>query len=162
VLTWPTRAQRFGAAAIIWMALISIASAQPKGSLPFLQQIYAAPHRLLALCPPAVRTHGMVGWLDQQCYAQILDKPLHALEYAVLALLWLQSLRAARRPRLRQHAIAWMMLFTLMFAVFDESQQAFTPGREMRAGDLLADTFGVLAVAAWARLRRVPAHVSLG
>ncbi|GEM_PF-2217695 len=152
MLNGPTRAQRFGAVAIIWMALISSTSAQPKQRLHFMQHFYDAPHHLLALCSPATRAHGLVGWLEQQNYAHILDKPLHVVAYAVLALLWLQSLRAARRPRLCHNALAWAALLTLVFAVFDEWHQSFTPGREMRASDVLADAVGVLVVAAWARL----------
>jgi len=147
--------------AVIWMALISIVSAQPKQRLQFLQRFYDEPHRLFALYASAAREHGLVNWLDQQNYAHILDKPLHAGAFAVVALLWLQSLRAARRPRLRHNALVWAVLFTLVFAVFDEWQQSFTPGREMRASDLLADTLGVLAVAIGAqRGRRTPARAA--
>jgi hypothetical protein len=69
----PTRAQRFGAAAVTWMALIALVSAQPQQRLRFMQHIYAAPHRVFAQYAPAVRAHGLVGWLDQQNYACILD-----------------------------------------------------------------------------------------
>ena len=75
-------------------------------------------------------------------------KAAHVTEYAMLALLiW----RARRRPvrgdtRPWRWREAWFALVcAALFAVSDEIHQAFVPGREGRATDVLIDSAGALA-----------------
>jgi VanZ family protein len=76
-----------------------------------------------------------------------IRKAAHVTEYALLALLiW----RARRRPvrgdaRPWRWPEAWVALAcAALFAVSDEIHQAFVPGREGRATDVLIDSIGAL------------------
>lgn len=69
------------------------------------------------------------------------DKPVHAVEYGVLAVLllrWFQGNLAEIRtgPTIAAIAVA------VLYGISDEFHQSFVPGREMSGWDLLADTIG--------------------
>jgi len=132
------------------MLLIFTASALPRNSLGFMRRLYATPHHAVRLFtgarPPR---HGVVAWIDRQCYANIFDKPLHALEFAVLTWLWWRACSQARTDHVRRSAIILAAALALATAVTDEWRQAFTPGREMRLTDLLADAVGIAAIGLW-------------
>jgi len=112
------------AAPLAWMAAIYLLSDQP--------QLPAAP----------------VGWLDWA-----IKKGLHAVGYAVLALLWRRALAGfgASRPGLAALAIA------VAYAALDEWHQTFVPGRQGRLADVAIDAAGALVALcapAFARARR--------
>ena len=73
------------------------------------------------------------------------DKLAHVIEYGALGLL---SARAMRRtwPLLGSgRALLAAALFTVVWGYTDEVHQAFVPGRDSNAFDLLADAIGAMA-----------------
>ncbi|KKQ43266.1 MAG: VanZ-like protein [Microgenomates group bacterium GW2011_GWC1_37_8] len=86
----------------------------------------------------------------------IIKKTAHIIEYAVLTLL---SYRAMKESGISKTNAA---LFSILFAVFygatDEFHQAFTPGREPKARDVMFDTIGsVIAIySVWNLLPKAP------
>jgi VanZ family protein len=83
-----------------------------------------------------------------------IDKLLHSLAYAVLAL----SAAYAVPPRyLDRHpvkAAVLIVLFTIVYGLSDEFHQSFTPNRTPSALDLAADTLGALIAVAGLSLVR--------
>ena len=95
--------------------------------------------------------HWLVPGLSDEVVYKVqfgVRKAAHVTEYAALALLiW----RALRRP-VRGDARPWhwreaglALAGAALFAVSDEIHQAFVPGREGRATDVLIDSAGALA-----------------
>ena len=87
-------------------------------------------------------------------------KAAHVTEYAALALLIWRALRRPVRgdPRPWRWREAWLALAgAALFAVSDEIHQAYVPGREGRALDVLIDSAGgltgLLALRAYGRWR---------
>ncbi|MEE9289256.1 MAG: VanZ family protein [Bacteroidota bacterium] len=81
-----------------------------------------------------------------------LDKPIHVLIFFVLG--WLAQrafLHQGRYPRLREYSLLISFLFVLAYGIFDESHQAFIPGRQPDVLDVLADGVGGLlfVLVAW-------------
>lgn len=80
---------------------------------------------------------------------------VHFGEYAVLALLLWQALRAT--PRLSRRAASLAFLLTALYAISDEWHQYYVPGRYSDLRDVLVDVAGALAVlllAQWLQRRR--------
>lgn len=84
-----------------------------------------------------------------------IKKSAHVLEYALLAVLMLRG--AAGETPLRLSHYVWAFALTVLYGVSDEIHQAFVPGRESRALDVLIDSFGatisLILTHLWFRLR---------
>ena len=90
--------------------------------------------------------------------AGVSDKSLHAVTYAVLAMLTLRALAGGtwRGVRVGTVLLAWMVASA--YGASDEFHQRFTPGRHADWQDVVADAVGaaagVGAVWAWGIIRR--------
>ena len=89
----------------------------------------------------------------------VSDKWIHAVEYAVLAVLLLLPLSGGRSERLTWPRAAIAAVLASAYGATDELHQAFVPGRVASAGDLAADAAGAAlgaaaAGGAWSILRR--------
>ncbi|MBI5715508.1 MAG: VanZ family protein [Chloroflexi bacterium] len=84
-----------------------------------------------------------------------IKKSAHLFEYALLAVLMLRGV-AGETP-LRFSHYAWAFALTALYGVSDEIHQAFVPGRESRALDVLFDSLGatisLTLTHLWFRLR---------
>ncbi|MBI2568497.1 MAG: VanZ family protein [Candidatus Schekmanbacteria bacterium] len=69
------------------------------------------------------------------------DKLLHAIEYAVFALLLARGMAVAGRPWTWHRALL-VLAVTTAFAITDEIHQAFVPLRDASGADMLADVTG--------------------
>ena len=78
-----------------------------------------------------------------------LDKLLHALAFAVLALLCAHGLGWPRGRRL-----LWAAALASGYGVLDELHQRLVPGRSPDVIDWLADTAGACSAALWIHWRR--------
>lgn len=85
-------------------------------------------------------------------YVPLRDKGVHFIEYGVLAILIAYALTTRRMSTgepLTGLAIAklalWAIALTTIFGYLDELHQAFVPGRNSDALDLLADFLGSIA-----------------
>ena len=74
-----------------------------------------------------------------------VDKIVHTLEYALLALLIYAGVRWSRRPFSNQ-TFALSLTICIVYAATDEIHQMFVPGRDGNMGDLVADAIGALIV----------------
>jgi VanZ family protein len=76
----------------------------------------------------------------------VLKKAGHCVEYGVLALLYLYSLKADVRPGGDAGRTVFLLSFLLvvLFAITDEYHQSFTPGRHASAVDVLIDSCGAM------------------
>jgi len=81
-------------------------------------------------------------------FLEFSDKLLHAVEYAVFAVLCLRAARAAGGPRLARHAILFAIVAASLYGLTDELHQSFVPPREASGWDWLADTVGAVIGAA--------------
>jgi VanZ family protein len=95
---------------ISWMVAIFVVSAQP--ALPSVPQ----------------------GWLNT-----LLKKLAHAIEYAILAVLWCRALGRGER---RHWGLAFVL--TLLYAASDEYHQTFVPNRDGRVFDVVVDGVGAV------------------
>ena len=96
-------------------------------------------------------------WVDG-----ISDKILHALEYAVLAILCYRAFLNGAGKRVAAYAVPLAMVAAILFGATDEIHQYFVPLREADGLDVLADATGaILGVKIWQgiapRLRLVQA-----
>lgn len=94
-----------------WLALIFLVSAQP--SLPVIP----------------------MPW-----YADLPNVVAHALEFAVLAVLWWRALSPEREISLRLGLLVWLL--ALLYAVSDEWHQRFVPNRQADLKDIFFDASG--------------------
>ena len=133
----------FAILALGWMGLITYTSSLRGKQLKIARVMYVMPHRTAHWAAGTNAPTGVWGVVDRQDYTNILDKPVHAFEFSVLLLLWWRSCAMAKRPAVRTRAVLLAAAVSMAFACFDEYHQSFTPGRQMRAGDLLADWTGV-------------------
>jgi VanZ family protein len=67
---------------------------------------------------------------------------VHFGEYAVLALLLWQALRAT--PRLSRRAASLAFALTVLYAISDEWHQFYVPGRYSDVRDVMVDALGAL------------------
>jgi VanZ family protein len=88
--------------------------------------------------------HPETGWADL-----LLSSGAHALVFGMLALLWARAL--GKRP----WALPAALVLTVLYALSDEVHQAFVPGRNPDAFDLLCDGIGaLLGLFVWSWLAR--------
>ena len=78
-------------------------------------------------------------------------KIIHAVEYGLLCLLWWRALATKTTP---SRAIAIAAAIAIAYAVSDEFHQSFIEGRRGSPVDVLIDSVGAVATAAWLRRRR--------
>ena len=78
-------------------------------------------------------------------------KIIHAVEYAVLCFLWWRALATTTA---RSRAVAIAAAISIAYAVSDEFHQSFIEGRRGSPVDVVIDSVGVAAAAAWLRRRR--------
>ncbi len=71
------------------------------------------------------------------------DKAVHVCEYFVLGVLIVRALRATMRLHLPLAAALIALSLGIVVGTGDEYLQAFVPGRQSSALDLLADTVGL-------------------
>lgn len=82
------------------------------------------------------------------------DKVIHAIEYAILGILFYRTFdqAAGRTPAI--HASFLAVLASIIFGLTDEIHQFFVPLRKSDGWDLLADSIGAtIGVLAWRFLR---------
>ena len=73
------------------------------------------------------------------------DKGVHVIEYGTLAVLSAYAISRSW-PRLGLlRALSWAAALTFSWGYLDELHQAFVPGRDSDALDVLADTIGAFA-----------------
>ena len=77
----------------------------------------------------------------------ISDKVLHAVEYAMLALLCHRAFRWAAGPAVARQAVVLAIVTASVFGLTDEVHQLFVPFRESSWQDWLADTVGATLAA---------------
>ena len=77
----------------------------------------------------------------------ISDKVLHAVEYAMLALLCYRAFRWAAGPVVARQAVVLAIVTASVFGITDEVHQLFVPLREASWQDWLADTVGATLAA---------------
>ncbi|OGW47231.1 MAG: hypothetical protein A2V62_00105, partial [Nitrospirae bacterium RBG_19FT_COMBO_58_9] len=80
-------------------------------------------------------------------FKEVSDKVLHAVEYAVLALLCYRAFRWAAGPVLARQAVVLAILTASVYGLTDEVHQAFVPFRDSSWQDWLADTVGATLAA---------------
>ena len=77
-------------------------------------------------------------------------KSVHALEYAILAILCYRALLHASEPALADYAAILAIVGAILFGVSDELHQYFVPLREADPWDLVANGAGsLMGVTAW-------------
>ncbi len=145
----------FAVLALGWMGLITYTSSLSGRQLKIARTVYVMPHRTARWAAGTNAPSGFWGVVDHVDYTNILDKPVHAAEFAVLMTLWWSSFILSRRVLLRARAIQIASGISLVFSALDEYHQSFVPGRQMTLGDLTADAAGVLAVAVLVHVWRV-------
>lgn len=85
-----------------------------------------------------------------------VDKLIHALLFAACGVLASKAWCSTFKTR-------FIILFLIIFALLTEIAQHFIPGRGMSAGDIVADTVGVLAgVGIWQMIGRGPRATGRG
>ena len=73
------------------------------------------------------------------------DKLIHALAYALMALLTWMTFAREQRPLVMVFGVS--VLFCSLYGLSDEWHQSFVPGRDASLGDWLADTLGATLAA---------------
>jgi VanZ family protein len=126
----------FWAAVLIWMVLIFILSSQPAEQSKELSKsttlmVLQAVERLL----PGIS-------LDLASFHGSMRKVAHFFLYLILGgFVW----KALKESGLRgRRAMLTAFLICFLYAVSDETHQAFVPGRSAQLGDLLIDSWGGL------------------
>ena len=137
----------FAALAVCWMGLITYSSGMQGSQLKVARTMYVMPHRTAHWAAGTNAPTGFWGAVDRQNYTNILDKPVHMAEFAVLMLLWWRAFSVSHRALFHTRALVIAAAISIPFACLDEYHQSFTPGRQMRAGDLAANCAGVLIAA---------------
>jgi len=106
---------------------------------------------------PVVGYAGLIFFLSAQSHPEeqlpsfllkgISDKVLHAVEYAMLALLCYRAFRWAAGPVVARQAVVLAIVTASVFGLTDEVHQLFVPFRESSWQDWLADTVGATLAA---------------
>ncbi|MCF6299048.1 MAG: VanZ family protein [Thiomicrorhabdus sp.] len=79
-----------------------------------------------------------------------MDKLLHALAYAILAMTAIFAILPLLHPRSHLLLTLGVILFCLMYGISDEYHQSFIPSRTASIWDIMADLFGAaMATAIW-------------
>ena len=85
------------------------------------------------------------GWVGE-----VSDKVLHALEYAILAILCYRAFLHASGPGLADYAGVLAIVGAILFGVSDELHQYFVPLRDADPWDLVANGVGsLIGVSGW-------------
>lgn len=79
---------------------------------------------------------------------KLSDKPIHFVEYAVLAALVTFALRRTRESWTARRVAAVAALFAAVYGATDEIHQLYVPHRSASVYDWVADALGALAMAA--------------
>jgi VanZ family protein len=82
--------------------------------------------------------------LPKFLFEQLGDKLLHAIEYAILALLCYRAFRRAAGPRMASQALVLAIAASSLYGMTDEMHQALVPLRESSWSDWIADTVGAV------------------
>jgi VanZ family protein len=102
---------------------------------------------------PALAYMALIWWLSSVPITLPLpsipwrDKLAHAIEYFVLGLLVARAVRGTWPLLATARGLLLAALITAAWGYVDEVHQAFVPGRDANAADLLADTIGALLAA---------------
>jgi len=106
---------------------------------------------------PVVGYAGLIFFLSAQSHPEeqlpsfllkgVSDKVLHAVEYAMLALLCYRAFRWAAGPVVARQAVVLAIVTASVFGLTDEVHQLFVPLREASWQDWLADTVGATLAA---------------
>ena len=131
---------------ILWMGTITYVSSQRRSELTVTKNIYNFPHKVAYWWSGTNAPSGVWQKVVQVQYGNILDKPLHMMEYALLMFLLWRSIFCLKSMPVQSRAVWLAGLFALVFASLDEFHQSFVPGREFRFVDLVANMVGILLV----------------
>ena len=84
----------------------------------------------------------------------INDKVVHALEYAILAILCYRAFQHAAGPGLAEYAGFLGIVGAILFGISDELHQYYVPLREADPWDIVANAVGSLVgVTSWRQIR---------
>jgi len=135
------------AAALAWMALIFVKSAQTyseQSLLPLFAQWFSE-EQLLRWLPHLEFMYdgGLVSFRDPYGFLEFfVRKGGHVTEFAILTLLWAAALLV--KPLPARWALPAAGLIALAYAGSDEWHQTFVPERTGHAIDVVVDALGVL------------------
>jgi len=114
---------------------------------------------------PALLYMAGIWWLSSMPIAlpmpsvPLRDKLAHVIEYGLLGLLVARAVRVSWPLLNGARALLLAAALTATWGYFDEVHQAFVPGRDANAYDLLADAIGAaLGVAIYGALRALLAR----
>ena len=86
---------------------------------------------------------------------EVSDKVLHAVEYAILAVLCYRAFRWAGGPSVARQGLVLAIITASVYGITDEVHQFFVPFRESSWQDWLADTAGAaIGALSWWSVRR--------
>jgi VanZ family protein len=75
---------------------------------------------------------------------QYLDKAFHFFEFAILAFLMMRSLYRDIKHPLRENHVLFTLISGSAYGIVLELIQRFVPGRDMAAGDVVANIAGIV------------------
>ncbi len=130
--------------ACLCMGCITYLSSRKRSELTITRTIYNLPRQVAVWASDTDHPAGIWDRIYHINYANILDKPLHFLEFAVLTFLWWRCFFCVKSVPIQMRAVWFAILITFFFGCLDEFHQFFVPGREFRLVDLAANTFGIL------------------
>ena len=118
---------------------------------------------------PAVLYAGMIFYLSAQPHPEeqlpsfllknVSDKVLHAVEYAILAVLCYRAFRWGLNGQVAARALIIAIVAASLYGVTDEVHQLFVPFRESSWQDWLADTIGAgIGALSWRFFLGVGSH----
>ena len=90
------------------------------------------------------------------CQDDAVGNTSHVLEYTILAFLWVRALLSTNKPLTQnKRFLLFAIIFSLLYALSDETHQLFVPGRAFQLLDLSLDLSGSLlgVTLAWFILR---------
>jgi VanZ family protein len=113
---------------------------------------------------PVVLYAGAIFFLSAQSHPEeqlpkvllekVSDKVLHAVEYAILAMLCYRAFRWAAGPSVARQALVLAIVTASVYGITDEAHQLFVPFRESSWLDWLADTAGAsVGALSWRSIR---------
>ncbi|WP_082053577.1 VanZ family protein [Gordoniibacillus kamchatkensis] len=135
---------------LLWMALIFSKSSEPyaqQDMRPWLANVISEA-KLKALLPNWSFTYDGQSVAHGHPYEMaefFIRKAGHVAEYALLAWLWMRTMRTWPAGRSRLQAAAIAAAISIVYAASDEWHQTFVPGRTGHAVDVAVDAAGVAA-----------------